>query len=47
MILDRKIESDDVFFNLLDFLSRRGRERDAARLNELARSIADQTAGTG
>jgi ParB family chromosome partitioning protein len=47
MLLDRKIESDDVFFTLLDLLSRRGRERDAARLNELARSIADQTASTG
>jgi ParB family chromosome partitioning protein len=44
LLLDRKIESDDVFFTLLDFLSRRGRQRDAARLRELARSIANQTA---
>ncbi|MEU2282485.1 ParB/RepB/Spo0J family partition protein [Streptomyces sp. NPDC013178] len=43
MLLDRKIESDDVFFTLLEFLSRQGRERDAVRLSELARSIADRT----
>jgi ParB family chromosome partitioning protein len=40
MLLDRNIEDDDTFFDLLRFLSKKGRERDPARLAELARSFA-------
>ncbi|OIK06024.1 ParB/RepB/Spo0J family partition protein [Streptomyces monashensis] len=41
MLLDRNIEDDDTFFDLLRFLSKKGRERDPARLAELARSFAE------
>ncbi|MEU1458024.1 hypothetical protein [Streptomyces avermitilis] len=37
-----KVGSDDLFFDLLRFLSVRGLERDPARLGELARSLAEQ-----
>ncbi|MGN5376820.1 ParB/RepB/Spo0J family partition protein [Streptomyces lasalocidi] len=48
MLLDRNIENDDIFFDLLRFLSRKGRDRDPSRLAELARSFAadaEQAAG--
>ncbi|MEU8693420.1 ParB/RepB/Spo0J family partition protein [Streptomyces sp. NPDC048665] len=45
MLLDRNIENDDTFFDLLRFLSKKGRERDPARLAELARSFAERAAG--
>ncbi|MFF4044678.1 ParB/RepB/Spo0J family partition protein [Streptomyces sp. NPDC001816] len=44
MLLDTKIESNDIFFDLLRFLSMKGLERDPARLGELARSLAEQAA---
>ncbi|MFD7282325.1 ParB/RepB/Spo0J family partition protein [Streptomyces sp. NPDC059862] len=44
MLLDRRVETDDAFFDLLRILSMRGLERDPARLGELARSIAEQAA---
>ncbi|MFG2357834.1 ParB/RepB/Spo0J family partition protein [Streptomyces sp. NPDC048521] len=42
MLLDRKIESDDTFFALIDFLSVRALQRDPARLGELAQRLVDQ-----
>ncbi|WP_225102384.1 ParB/RepB/Spo0J family partition protein [Streptomyces sp. CoH27] len=45
MLLDAKIASDEVFFDLLRFLGAKGLERDAGRLVELAQSLVDQ-AGT-
>ncbi|MFJ5035566.1 ParB/RepB/Spo0J family partition protein [Streptomyces sp. NPDC088560] len=42
MLLDRKIESDDAFFDLIAFLSVRALQRDPARLGELARRLVDQ-----
>ncbi|SEE67773.1 chromosome partitioning protein, ParB family [Streptomyces sp. 2231.1] len=44
MLLDTKIESDEVFFSLLEFLSIKALDRDPARLEELARSAAEQAA---
>jgi ParB family chromosome partitioning protein len=41
MLLDRNIDSDDTFFDLLRFLCKKGRERNPARLAELARSFAE------
>ncbi|MFG2638406.1 ParB/RepB/Spo0J family partition protein [Streptomyces sp. NPDC048362] len=42
MLLDAKIESDDVFFSLLQFLNAKALERDATRLKELADSFAER-----
>ncbi|TRO56333.1 hypothetical protein E4K73_47075 [Streptomyces sp. IB201691-2A2] len=42
MLLDAKVGSDDLFFDLLRFLSMKGLERNSARLGELARSFAEQ-----
>ncbi|KOV88659.1 MULTISPECIES: ParB/RepB/Spo0J family partition protein [unclassified Streptomyces] len=42
MLLDRKIESDDTFFDLIDFLGVWALKRDPARLGELAQRLADQ-----
>ncbi|GHE15645.1 ParB/RepB/Spo0J family partition protein [Streptomyces alanosinicus] len=47
MLLDRNIESDDLFFDLLRFLSKKGLERDPARLAELVQSFAGQAAVQG
>ncbi|KUN00277.1 plasmid partitioning protein [Streptomyces yokosukanensis] len=47
MLLDRNIASDDTFFDLLRFLSKKGLERDPARLAELAQSFAEQGAVQG
>jgi ParB family chromosome partitioning protein len=47
MLLDRNIDSDDTFFDLLRFLCRKGLERNPARLAELARSFAEQAAAQG
>jgi ParB family chromosome partitioning protein len=44
MLLDHKVESDDLFFSLLQCLSVRALERDPARLDALARSVIEQTA---
>lgn len=44
MLLDRKIPADDVFFDLLRFLSTRALERDPARLEELAQSFTGRSA---
>ncbi|MFJ2478485.1 ParB/RepB/Spo0J family partition protein [Streptomyces sp. NPDC087659] len=44
ILLDTKIESDDVFFALLQFLNNRALERDPSRLKELASSVAEQAA---
>ncbi|MFE9679392.1 ParB/RepB/Spo0J family partition protein [Streptomyces sp. NPDC006259] len=44
LLLDKKIESDDVFFALLQFLSANGIKRDRVRMGELARSLAVQAA---
>ncbi|MEW1681885.1 ParB/RepB/Spo0J family partition protein [Streptomyces sp. NPDC093594] len=41
MLLDRNIESDDVFFTLLRFLSMKAASRDRKRLAELVRSFAE------
>ncbi|MYV43015.1 ParB/RepB/Spo0J family partition protein [Streptomyces sp. SID1328] len=43
LLLDRKIANDDTFFKLLNFLLRKGLERDTARLRRLARSHVEQT----
>ncbi|MET8460886.1 ParB/RepB/Spo0J family partition protein [Streptomyces parvulus] len=45
MLLDIKIEKDDTFFALLRFLNMKALDRDRARLEELARSFAEQSAG--
>ncbi|WAX82206.1 ParB/RepB/Spo0J family partition protein [Streptomyces sp. KMM 9044] len=44
MLLDRKIPAEDVFFDLLRFLSTKALERNPSRLGELARSLAEQAA---
>ncbi|MCW7946969.1 plasmid partitioning protein [Streptomyces hygroscopicus] len=44
MLLDVKVSSDDLFFDLLRFLSVKGLERDPARLRELAQSFVEQAA---
>ncbi|MFF8867351.1 ParB/RepB/Spo0J family partition protein [Streptomyces sp. NPDC015139] len=44
MLLDTKIESDEVFFSLLEFLNTKALDRDPARLEELARSAVEQAA---
>ncbi|MFE3143953.1 hypothetical protein [Streptomyces scopuliridis] len=44
MLLDRKTESDDVFFTLLRFLGAKDATRDPKRLNELLHSLGGQTA---
>ncbi|MET8769207.1 ParB/RepB/Spo0J family partition protein [Streptomyces sp. NPDC004658] len=44
MLLDQKIEDDDVFFDLIRFLGLRALQRDPARLGELGRFLADQPA---
>lgn len=43
MLLDRRIESDDAFFDLLRILGEKALQRDSARLRDLARLLADQT----
>ncbi|MDG9723602.1 ParB/RepB/Spo0J family partition protein [Streptomyces sp. DH41] len=43
MLLDTKIEKDDVFFALLRFLNSKALNRDPARLEELARSFLEQS----
>ncbi|MGQ5640872.1 MULTISPECIES: ParB/RepB/Spo0J family partition protein [unclassified Streptomyces] len=47
MLLDRNIDSDDTFFDLLRFLCKKGRERNPARLTELAQSFAEEAAVQG
>ncbi|MER6735939.1 ParB/RepB/Spo0J family partition protein [Streptomyces puniciscabiei] len=47
MLLDRNIDSDDTFFDLLRFLCKKGVERDPARLAELAQAFAEQAAVPG
>ncbi|MEU0645986.1 ParB/RepB/Spo0J family partition protein [Streptomyces umbrinus] len=42
MLLDTKVGNDDLFFDLLRFLSMKGLERNPARLGELAQSFAEQ-----
>ncbi|MFF4836709.1 ParB/RepB/Spo0J family partition protein [Streptomyces sp. NPDC001315] len=42
MLLDLKIESDDTFLDLIDFLSVRALQRDPARLGEIAQRLVDQ-----
>ncbi|MER7779658.1 ParB/RepB/Spo0J family partition protein [Streptomyces sp. NPDC096191] len=42
MLLDRKIEDDDIFFRLLQFLSMKATTRDPDRLREIARSFAGE-----
>ncbi|MGY1583882.1 ParB/RepB/Spo0J family partition protein [Streptomyces sp. MN13] len=44
MILDRRVESDEDFFKLLQLLNTKALDRDPARLGELARSFAEQAA---
>lgn len=44
LLLDRKVESDDAFFALLQFLGMRGLQRDPERLRALALSLAEQDA---
>ncbi len=44
MLLDRKIESNDIFFELLRCLIKKGLERDPVRLAELAHSFTGQAA---
>jgi ParB family chromosome partitioning protein len=43
MLLDRRVESDDAFFDLLRILGEKALQRDSARLRDLARLLADQT----
>ncbi|POX64425.1 plasmid partitioning protein [Streptomyces sp. Ru62] len=43
MLLDQKIEDDDVFFDLIRFLGLRALQRDPVRLGELGRSLGDQS----
>ncbi|MCC5480859.1 ParB/RepB/Spo0J family partition protein [Streptomyces barringtoniae] len=47
MLLDRNIDSDDTFFDLLRFLGKKGLERNPARLAELAQSFVEQAAVPG
>ncbi|MEW2290263.1 ParB/RepB/Spo0J family partition protein [Streptomyces sp. NPDC047841] len=42
MLLERKIESDDTFFGLIDFLGVWALKRDPARLGALAQRLVDQ-----
>ncbi|MEU0119410.1 ParB/RepB/Spo0J family partition protein [Streptomyces bobili] len=42
LLLNTRIESDDDFFDLLQFLSANGIKRDPVRMGELARSLAEQ-----
>ncbi|AIS02472.1 ParB/RepB/Spo0J family partition protein [Streptomyces glaucescens] len=42
MLLDAKIESNDVFFELLRCLGARGLQRDAARLADLAQALTEE-----
>jgi ParB family chromosome partitioning protein len=44
MLLDRNIDNDDTFFDLLRFLGTKGLQRDSTRLGELARFFAEQAA---
>ncbi|MFI8221475.1 ParB/RepB/Spo0J family partition protein [Streptomyces sp. NPDC085932] len=44
MLLDRKIESDDVFFALLQLLGAKALQRDPGRLDEVARSLTELAA---
>ncbi|MCL3998147.1 ParB/RepB/Spo0J family partition protein [Streptomyces lavenduligriseus] len=44
MLLDRNIDNDDTFFDLLRILGTKGLQRDPIRLGELARSFAEQAA---
>lgn len=44
MLLDKKIEDDDIFFQLLQFLGMKATTRDPARLRALARTFAEQPA---
>lgn len=47
MLLDRNIDNDDTFFDLLRYLCKKGRERNPARLAELAQSFAEEAAVQG
>ncbi|RDD84347.1 ParB/RepB/Spo0J family partition protein [Streptomyces parvulus] len=42
MLLDKKIESDDVFFTLLRFLGAKAATRDPVRLTDLLHSLAEE-----
>ncbi|CAL9653362.1 ParB/RepB/Spo0J family partition protein [Streptomyces sp. enrichment culture] len=42
MLLNAKVDSDDLFFDLLRFLSMRALERDPARLGELAKTFVKE-----
>ncbi|MFH8470314.1 ParB/RepB/Spo0J family partition protein [Streptomyces sp. NPDC017991] len=42
MLLDEKVVNDDLFFDLLRFLSSAGLKRNPARLGELAQTFAEQ-----
>ncbi|WP_181794008.1 ParB/RepB/Spo0J family partition protein [Streptomyces sp. WELS2] len=44
MLLDRNIDNDDTFFDLLRILGTKGLHRDPVRLGDLARSFAEQAA---
>ncbi|MFF9025723.1 ParB/RepB/Spo0J family partition protein [Streptomyces eurythermus] len=44
MLLDRNIDNDDRFFDLLRILGTKGLQRDPIRFGELARSFAEQAA---
>ncbi|MER6847633.1 plasmid partitioning protein, partial [Streptomyces flaveolus] len=47
MLLDHKVPSDDHFFDLLRLLSMKALERDAARLDTLARSLLELARSRG
>jgi ParB family chromosome partitioning protein len=42
MLLNAKVGNDDLFFDLLRFLSIRALERDPARLGELAETLVEE-----
>ncbi|MFJ2736097.1 ParB/RepB/Spo0J family partition protein [Streptomyces sp. NPDC087317] len=44
MLLDMNVKSDDAFFALLHFLSRKALERDPARLGKLAQTLVEEAA---
>jgi ParB family chromosome partitioning protein len=44
LILDRKVDDEDGFFDLLHLLGQRGLERNPARLGQIAHSLAEQAA---
>jgi ParB family chromosome partitioning protein len=44
LILDRKVQADDAFFDLFQLLGARALERDPARLGQLAQALAEQAA---